>query len=310
MDSSIKRNRFTVRRLPSVELYNNTYFKDGGTPTTNNNRERLVPNVKNAELVTGNNKKAQHELFDITDKPTSTVHVITGDRSNKVVFTQSTAGEESCNSTTSHVSSAINVVKEVTQTLAASTTLTDIPSGNKSQESDDSCIDNGGGGQVFCQQADTDVVDSSKPRFTRMSSVASDGAFSSAVSDLHSVDFAYQLTAFTSGSQRVSVNPVLTSTISTTAVSSANQSSLNGMVHMNSTPRVPGPTYSVTNMALKSASISQQPRSPVKFERSPDGRYMKQDEEVGRGSFKTVYKAIDCETGVNVAWCELTVRTC
>lgn len=41
--------------------------------------------------------------------------------------------------------------------------------------------------------------------------------------------------------------------------------------------------------------------------KSPDGRYIKQDDEVGRGSFKTVYKGLDCETGVDVAWCELTV---
>jgi len=36
-------------------------------------------------------------------------------------------------------------------------------------------------------------------------------------------------------------------------------------------------------------------------------KYIKLDEEIGRGSFKTVYKGLDCETGVNVAWCELMV---
>lgn len=46
---------------------------------------------------------------------------------------------------------------------------------------------------------------------------------------------------------------------------------------------------------------------PLNYAKSPDGRYIKLDEEVGRGSFKTVYKGLDCETGVNVAWCELMV---
>lgn len=38
---------------------------------------------------------------------------------------------------------------------------------------------------------------------------------------------------------------------------------------------------------------------------SPCGRFLKYDEEVGRGSFKTVYKGLDTQTGVAVAWCEL-----
>ncbi|XP_055883694.1 serine/threonine-protein kinase WNK1-like isoform X5 [Biomphalaria glabrata] len=38
---------------------------------------------------------------------------------------------------------------------------------------------------------------------------------------------------------------------------------------------------------------------------SPDHRFMKLDEEVGRGSFKTVHKGLEIDTGVHVAWCEL-----
>ncbi|RZF44253.1 hypothetical protein LSTR_LSTR003893 [Laodelphax striatellus] len=38
---------------------------------------------------------------------------------------------------------------------------------------------------------------------------------------------------------------------------------------------------------------------------SPDGRFLKFEEEIGRGSFKTVYKGLDTQTGVAVAWCEL-----
>lgn len=41
---------------------------------------------------------------------------------------------------------------------------------------------------------------------------------------------------------------------------------------------------------------------------SPDGRFLKFNIEIGRGSFKTVYKGLDTETTVEVAWCELQVR--
>lgn len=41
---------------------------------------------------------------------------------------------------------------------------------------------------------------------------------------------------------------------------------------------------------------------------SPDGRFLKFDIEIGRGSFKTVYKGLDTETTVEVAWCELQVK--
>lgn len=38
---------------------------------------------------------------------------------------------------------------------------------------------------------------------------------------------------------------------------------------------------------------------------SPCGRFFKYDIEVGRGSFKTVFRGLDSHTGVAVAWCEL-----
>ncbi|XP_037733837.1 serine/threonine-protein kinase WNK1 isoform X6 [Chelonia mydas] len=41
---------------------------------------------------------------------------------------------------------------------------------------------------------------------------------------------------------------------------------------------------------------------------SLDGRFLKFDIEIGRGSFKTVYKGLDTETTVEVAWCELQDR--
>ncbi|XP_055766891.1 serine/threonine-protein kinase WNK2 isoform X2 [Salvelinus fontinalis] len=41
---------------------------------------------------------------------------------------------------------------------------------------------------------------------------------------------------------------------------------------------------------------------------SPGGRFLKFDTEIGRGSFKTVYKGLDTDTWVEVAWCELQDR--
>ena len=35
------------------------------------------------------------------------------------------------------------------------------------------------------------------------------------------------------------------------------------------------------------------------------GKFFKYFEEIGRGSFKTVYRGLDTQTGVAVAWCEL-----
>lgn len=40
---------------------------------------------------------------------------------------------------------------------------------------------------------------------------------------------------------------------------------------------------------------------------SPDGRFLKFSSEIGRGSFKNVYKGLDTETTLEVAWCELQV---
>lgn len=42
---------------------------------------------------------------------------------------------------------------------------------------------------------------------------------------------------------------------------------------------------------------------------SPCGRFFKYDKEVGRGSFKTVFRGLDTQTGVAVAWCELLVSS-
>ena len=42
--------------------------------------------------------------------------------------------------------------------------------------------------------------------------------------------------------------------------------------------------------------------------KSPDNRFIKYASEIGRGAFKTVYRGLDTETSVAVAWCELQVR--
>lgn len=61
--------------------------------------------------------------------------------------------------------------------------------------------------------------------------------------------------------------------------------------------------------AVKSASEENEEEAEMKaVSTSPGGRFLKFDIELGRGSFKTVYKGLDTETWVEVAWCELQVQ--
>lgn len=62
-------------------------------------------------------------------------------------------------------------------------------------------------------------------------------------------------------------------------------------------------TSSVTSLTRERKSDEDD--DPVAM--SPCGRFFKYDKEVGRGSFKTVYRGLDTLTGVPVAWCELLV---
>ncbi|XP_043862183.1 serine/threonine-protein kinase WNK3 isoform X1 [Drosophila santomea] len=63
-------------------------------------------------------------------------------------------------------------------------------------------------------------------------------------------------------------------------------------------------TVSTTSSATSiTKSKSDEDDDPVAM--SPCGRFFKYDKEVGRGSFKTVYRGLDTLTGVPVAWCEL-----
>lgn len=60
--------------------------------------------------------------------------------------------------------------------------------------------------------------------------------------------------------------------------------------------------------SVKTASEENEEEAEMKaVATSPSGRFLKFDIELGRGSFKTVYKGLDTETWVEVAWCELQV---
>lgn len=62
-------------------------------------------------------------------------------------------------------------------------------------------------------------------------------------------------------------------------------------------------------VAIKAASEENEEEAEMKaVSTSPGGRFLKFDIELGRGSFKTVYKGLDTETWVEVAWCELQVK--
>lgn len=61
--------------------------------------------------------------------------------------------------------------------------------------------------------------------------------------------------------------------------------------------------------AVKAVSEDNEEEAEMKaVSTSPGGRFLKFDIELGRGSFKTVYKGLDTETWVEVAWCELQVQ--
>ncbi|XP_058855845.1 serine/threonine-protein kinase WNK2-like isoform X1 [Acipenser ruthenus] len=64
-----------------------------------------------------------------------------------------------------------------------------------------------------------------------------------------------------------------------------------------------------TKIVGKSASEETEEEAGMKaVSTSPGGRFLKFDTELGRGSFKTVYKGLDTDSWVEVAWCELQDR--
>lgn len=67
-------------------------------------------------------------------------------------------------------------------------------------------------------------------------------------------------------------------------------------------------TPSVPRLKGKERESEQEEEAEMKaVATSPGGRFLKFDIELGRGAFKTVYKGLDTETWVEVAWCELQV---
>ena len=59
--------------------------------------------------------------------------------------------------------------------------------------------------------------------------------------------------------------------------------------------------------ALDESREKKEPEEEMVVATSPNGRFLKFDLSIGRGSFKAVFKGLDTETGVHVAWCELQV---
>ncbi|XP_068585667.1 serine/threonine-protein kinase WNK2 isoform X3 [Cebidichthys violaceus] len=64
----------------------------------------------------------------------------------------------------------------------------------------------------------------------------------------------------------------------------------------------------LTSVAKASSEENEEEAEMKAVSTSPGGRFLKFDIELGRGSFKTVYKGLDTETWVEVAWCELQDR--
>ena len=56
---------------------------------------------------------------------------------------------------------------------------------------------------------------------------------------------------------------------------------------------------------IRMPSISSEDISEETLEVSPNGNYYKINKEIGRGSFKNVFRGLNANTGVAVAWCEL-----
>lgn len=79
-------------------------------------------------------------------------------------------------------------------------------------------------------------------------------------------------------------------------------------VAQNLTSFVDGPTSSSLKIVRERERANEPDEAEEKaVSQSADGRFLKFDIVLGRGSFKTVYKGLDTETGVAVAWCELQV---
>ena len=61
------------------------------------------------------------------------------------------------------------------------------------------------------------------------------------------------------------------------------------------------------NGKMRVSRSESEDESEKTLETSPDGQFYKLNQIIGRGSFKTVYKGQNSETGVYVAWCECSI---
>ncbi|XP_073684412.1 serine/threonine-protein kinase WNK4 isoform X2 [Garra rufa] len=118
-----------------------------------------------------------------------------------------------------------------------------------------------------------------------------------------------------------SPSPVSSPESSTPSTSSAPAEDWTGSVQTPLSPGAQGASSDSDNEGSKVESVAQRRAFLSRLEQdekedietkavatSPDGRYLKFNIEIGRGSFKTVYKGLDTETTVEVAWCELQTR--
>ncbi|XP_017072351.1 serine/threonine-protein kinase WNK1 isoform X2 [Drosophila eugracilis] len=86
---------------------------------------------------------------------------------------------------------------------------------------------------------------------------------------------------------------------------SAEEATVTGSSTDASTSLLPSTTTVSTTSSATSITKSKSDEDDDPVAMSPCGRFFKYDKEVGRGSFKTVYRGLDTLTGVPVAWCEL-----
>ncbi|XP_017042365.1 serine/threonine-protein kinase WNK1 isoform X2 [Drosophila ficusphila] len=92
---------------------------------------------------------------------------------------------------------------------------------------------------------------------------------------------------------------------SESAEASAEEATVTGSSTDASTSLLPSTTTVSTTSSATSITKSKSDEDDDPVAMSPCGRFFKYDKEVGRGSFKTVYRGLDTLTGVPVAWCEL-----
>ena len=97
-----------------------------------------------------------------------------------------------------------------------------------------------------------------------------------------------------------------TSTSTSTITTTTSTTELSDQAVTGSEVVIEGGSTNKTTDQLVVTAIDREPEERVVMS-SPDSRFLKYDIVIGRGSFKTVYKGLDTETGVAVAWCELQV---